>query len=67
MQGKWDRRPPTEQGRAQVLWRFHEGGGGCRQSGDVLMGEAVANIACDMLGMSLSEVSDEAIGGHNAW
>jgi hypothetical protein len=31
------------------------------------MGEAVANIACDMLGMSLSEVNDEAIGGHNAW
>ena len=50
MQGKWDRRPQTERGRAQVLWRFHEGGGGCRQSGDVLMGEAVANIACDKLG-----------------
>jgi len=31
------------------------------------MGEAVANIACDMLVMSLSEVSDEAIGGRNAW
>jgi hypothetical protein len=31
------------------------------------MGAAVANIACDMLGMSLSEVSDDATGGRNAW
>ena len=31
------------------------------------MGAAVANIACDMLVMSLSEESDEAIGGRNAW
>jgi len=28
---------------------------------------AVANIACDMLVMSLSAMGDEAIGGHNAW
>ena len=67
MQGKWDGRPQTEQDRAEVLWRFHEGWVGCRQSVDVLMVVAVANIACDMLVMSLSAMGDEVIGGRNAW
>jgi hypothetical protein len=31
------------------------------------MGKAVANIACDMLVMSLSAMGDEIIGGRNAW
>jgi hypothetical protein len=57
----------TEQDRAEILWEVHEGFFRCRQPVVVLMVEAVANIACDMLAMSLSEMGDEAIGGRKAW